>query len=208
MTYAAVAIAGSAVIGYMGQQDASSAAGKRSREQMAQQERYNQLRDPFSMGGNREQYVGQLNELMSGGASSMFEDPVFKAQMAAGNQAVQRQHSAQGDIQSTAETRDLAGMSMGLAGHEFENRYRRLSELSGAGSPSIQTPMGMSPEDEYNMSMGQTSSTAGLFQAGVGLAGMYGRGVGTGSKTGRGASSTGDGIGGSTTISAYERGWR
>lgn len=184
MSWAGTAIGGSAIIGYMGQQEAQAGAGRRSREQMAQQERYNQLRDPFSMGGHRQQYVGQLNELMRGGVSSMFEDPAFKAMLSAGESAVQRQHSAQGDIQSTAETRDLAGMSMGIAGREFENRYRRLSELSGASSPSAQAPMGMSPGDEYAMSMGNTASTAGLFQAGVGLAGMYGRGAGGG--TGQG----------------------
>ena len=77
MTWVATSIGASAVIGYFGQQDASNKAEGRSKEQMAQQERYNQLRDPFSMGGNRQRYVGQLNELMLGGPASMESDPLY-----------------------------------------------------------------------------------------------------------------------------------
>jgi hypothetical protein len=178
----------------MGQQDASNAAKGRSREQMAQQEQYNRLRDPFTMGGNRQQYVEQLNAMMRGGPSSVAQDPLVKWLQDQGTQQVQRQHSATGDVQSTAETRDLASMGFGQANQYWKQQVDRLSMLSGANQANVTTPTGMSPGDMYEMGMGDTASTAGLWQAGMSVAGMYGKG-------------SGGGGGGSTVPGLENNGW-
>lgn len=170
------AIAGSAVIGAIGGRSARRAAERQQAAMMAQQERYNQLRDPFTMGGHRQQYVGQLNAMAQGGPSAMADDPMFKWLQTQGAQQVQRQHSAQGDVQSTAETRDLTSMAMGQANSYWKQQMDMLGNLSGAYQPSAQAGNMMSPGDMYEMGMGQTGEQAGLWQAGIGLAGMYGRG--------------------------------
>jgi len=204
------AIAGSAVIGYMGQQDAMNSAKGTAREQMAMTERYNKLRDPFSMGGHREQYVGKLNAMAQGGPSSMLNDPMFQWLQNQGEQKVQRQHSALGDVQSTAETRDLASMGFGQANDYWKQQMDIYSKLSGADQSNVQAPQGMSPGDMYNMSMGQTASTAGLWQAGMStLQGIYGKGgtgTGTPSVTPSSPGLSNGGWGGTSLSSMYRGG--
>lgn len=175
------AIAGSALIGYMGQQDAIGAAKGAAGDQLRQQQQFYEQQDPFSAGGHRAQYADQLDALMKGGPSSMMNDPMFKWMQQQGTDAVQRQHSAEGTLQSTAETRDLSSAAMGQANSYYQQQVDRLSTLSGATRGFSHAPTsGIDPSGAYNMSMGTTASTAGLFQAGMGIAGIYGHGGGGG----------------------------
>lgn len=169
-----------AAIGYLGQQEAASSARGTSRENMAQQERWNMLQDPFSAGGNRRQYVSQLNDLMRGGVSGIMEDPNFKARMAAGLQMSQRQASATGMGQSGNMQLALQRQGSQMAGDYFTEQYNRLAQLSGAARGGGSAPTGMSAGDVYQMGMGQTAATAGLIR---GAAGLFGRGSGGSSMT-------------------------
>lgn len=175
MTWAAVAIGGSAIIGYMGQQDARRAGQDAQNRNLAYQQEMFRLQDPLSASGGRAKYANQLEQLMKGGLGAMAEDPTLKWMQAQGQQAVERQASATGQVQSGAEKMALEKNQIGTANSYFNQQYDRLLNLSGAGGGRTAPMQGMSGGDAYNMSMADTRSTAALFGAGMqGLAGLYG----------------------------------
>jgi len=191
MTAAYIA-AGTAVLGYLGQQDAAgSARGANAQNLQFQQQMYKE-QDPFSAGGNRQQYVGQLNQLMQGGPASMAQDPMYQWMQGQGQQAVERQASAAGTGQSGAEKSALMQQQFGTANSYFQQQYQRLSDLSGASSGRTAPMQGMSGSDAYNMSLGGTAATSGLIR---GVAGMFGHG-----STDTGGMGTGTGGAGQGTI--------
>jgi hypothetical protein len=171
---------GSAVLGYMGQQEATSAANSRNAAQMAQSQRQWEQSDPFSAGGHRQQYVTQLNDLMKGGVSSFVDDPNFKRMMAQGLQQSQRHASATGTAQSGQEQIALQEQGSNLANSYFNQQYERLASLSGATSRSAAPSTGMGPEAVYDMSMAGTRSAAGLLQGTAGIYNNFNRSPSTG----------------------------
>ena len=190
---AAFAIAGSAVLGYMGSQDAASSARDAANAQMqnqremnsqnlAFQEKWNTLNDPFSAGGHRQQYVDQLNTFMKGGGpSQMYNDPVFQNQLQMGQEAISRRFGASGQGGSGAEAASLMQYTTGAAQNEYQNQYSRLASLSGAGGvghgTAFQgtTPQGMTPgmaggiaAAPYNVGASALSTLGGIYSKGGG----------------------------------------
>ena len=166
-------LAGSAVLGYMGQQNATSAANSRNASQMAMSADQWRKTDPFSAGGHREQYVTQLNSLMAGGINSIKDDPNFKSMMTQGLQQSQRHASATGTAQSGQEQIALQEQGSNMANSYFNQQYERLATLSGAKDRAAGPGTGgISPENAYDMSMGSTRAMGGLLQ---GAAGLYGK---------------------------------
>ena len=185
------AIAASAVLGYMGSQDASKAASEANAQNIAFQrensaanrafqEKWNMLNDPFSGTGQRQQYVGQLNDFMNNpaGVAGMYNDPTFMAQLNMGNEAISRRMAASGNAGSGAEMFDLGQYSMGFARDAYNERLKTLMSLSGAsGGGNLrgqdqQAAQGMDPSTAYNMAAApwQVGSTAIST-----LGGIYGR---------------------------------
>src|SRR5665647_129488 len=72
------ALAGGVIGGFMGGNQ-QSASEKAAAENLQFQKQMYQQQDPFSAGGNREQYVGKFNELAQGGPSSVTNDPTYQA---------------------------------------------------------------------------------------------------------------------------------
>lgn len=179
-------VGGAAVLGYLGQQDASKAAREANAQNLAFQKQMYQEQDPFSTGGNRQQYVGQLNQLMQGGPASMAQDPMYQWLMSQGQQAVERQHSAAGTSQSGAEKSALLAGQFGTANSYFTQQYNRLADLSGAHSGRTAPMQGMSGSDAYNMSLGGTEALGGIIR---GAGGIFGHGS-TGSSNGPGSGFT------------------
>jgi hypothetical protein len=124
--------------------------------------------DPFSAGGHREQYVGQLNELMKGGVQGIADDPNFKAMMAQGLQQSQRHASATGTAQSGQEQIALQKQGALMADTYFQQPYNRLAQLSGATSRDSLPGTGqITPQNEYDMTRGGYEALGGVLQAGA-----------------------------------------
>lgn len=193
---AAAAVAGSAVLGYMGQKSAQASAEGMNARNMAQQERQWKLTDPFSATGQRSQYVSQLNALMRGGYAGIQEDPMYRFMAAQGLDMAQRGASATGTAQSGAEQIALQQQGQGLARSFFDEQYQRLASLSGAGSRVAGPSSQLTPGDAYEMSMGRTAAMGGMLSAAGQIFGKYG-----GNIFGTGESGGGGGTGG-TNMSA------
>ena len=203
MPFVAAAIGGSAVLGYLGSQAGASAAESANAQNIAFQreanaanlayqkennaanraqiEKWNTLNDPFSAGGNREQYVSKLNELMNGNPSDIYNDPIFQGSLNLGNEAISRRFASGGNGGSGAEQINLMQYTTGAAQTAYQDKFKRLSDLSGANSgrsgaptsiaPQVSTIQGMSPTTAYGMD-------AAPYQAGMSglntLVGIYG----------------------------------
>lgn len=188
MTWAATAIGGSAVIGYLGQQDARRAGQAADERNLQYQQDMFELQDPLSASGGRAKYATQLEQLMKGGVGAMAEDPNLKWMLGQGQQAVERQASATGQVQSGAEKMALEKNQFGISNSYFNQQYERLLNLSGAGGGRTAPMRGTSGGDAYNMELADTRSTASLFGAGMQMmSGLYGDGgtaYGGGTSTG------------------------
>ena len=182
------AIAASAVLGYMGSQDASKAASEANAQNIAFQrensaanrafqEKWNMLNDPFSGTGQRQQYVGQLNDFMNNpaGVAGMYNDPTFMAQLNMGNEAISRRMAASGNAGSGAEMFDLGQYSMGFARDAYNERLKTLMSLSGAsGGGNLrgqdqQAIQGMDSSTAYNMAMGPWAAGTSALSTYAGL---------------------------------------
>ena len=205
MAWVAVAIGGAAVVNYMGSQRASSAAADANNQNIASQERmnasnqasqekmqasnlanvdkWNTLNNPFSATGQRQQYVGQLNGLMSdpNAMSNTYNDPVFQAQLNQGTEAVSRRLNASGQGGSGNELASIMQYTMGNARTAYQDKYAMLSSLSGANSTGGnayqgqayqgQAPQGMSPSTAYGMTAAPYQALSSSMNT---LAGIYG----------------------------------
>jgi len=191
------AVIGSAVIGAVGGSKARKAGRAASAQDLAFQQQMYQQQDPFSAGGNRQQYVGQLNELMRGGPSGAAQDPMYQWMQAQGQQAVERKFSASGNGGSGNAMQALMANQYGTANDYFKEQYGRLSSLSGASGGRTVPMQGMSAGDAYNLESGKARSMSTLFGAGMqGLAGIYGSGSGNTGVAGTGTGGSGYIVGG------------
>jgi hypothetical protein len=192
MTMAAIAIGGSAVIGYMGQQSAASAAQGANQQNIQAQQQWNQQQDPFSAGGNRAQYVPQLNELMKGGPAGVAQDPMFQKMNEQSLTNVQRREQASGQGGSGQEMLALQNQGFGNQMDYFNQQYSRLADLSGASRGGGQAAMGQSPGAAFGQSRQGSQDIAASFG---GLSSIFGQGAGAGG----GGYGTGEAGGGSGT---------
>lgn len=172
-------IAGAGLSWYQGQQ-AQQAAERQNAANIAAQERWNALADPFTAGGSRAQYVSQLNDLMHGGYANIQNDPMYQWMQRQGQEQLQRGMSAHGGLGSGAEQLALQQQGFGLANDFFNQQYSRLADLSGATRGGGQAAIGMSPSAMYQMQMNAAQNKASAFGLGLqGMAQIFGQGAGT-----------------------------
>lgn len=166
---------------YFGGQSAQDNANQMNQQNIAAQERWNMQQDPFSAGGNRQQYVGQLNDLMRGGYQGAQQDPMFQWMMKQGQNQMQRGSSASGQGGSGAEMAALQQQGFGLANDFFQQQYDRLSSLSGASRGGGSAAIGQSPQAGYNQTIGSYQNMgAGIGMGLQGLGSLFGGGSGGG----------------------------
>ena len=162
--------------GDSGQGAAQAAAA----QQLALQRQMYQEQDPFSAGGNRAQYVPQLNNLMQGGYAGISNDPMFQWMQQQGLAQTQRGLAAHGMGSSGAEQVALQKQGFGNASTFFNDQYNRLASLSGASSGYRPNLTSMSPTLAGELANLQQSNKAGMFsQLATGLAGIFGQPSGT-----------------------------
>lgn len=170
MAWAAVGVA---VVGAVASADASqnaaSAAEGANARQIAEQRTWNERTDPFSAGGNRAQYVPQLNELMAGGYAGLENDPMYQWMRDQGVDQVQRGMSKTGGLDSGAEAIALQKQGFGLSMDFFDKQYARLADLSGASRGGGAPAMGSMSA----IQAGQVAAAPGQALA-QGLGGIYG----------------------------------
>lgn len=171
--WTAIAALGAGAINYYGTQKAGKVANAQSAANQAAQLAWNKQQDPFSAGGNREQYVPQLNKLMQGGYQGIQDDPMFQWEQKQGVDNMQRSMSARGMGASGSEMAALQDYGTGMARSYFDKQYARLSDLSGASRGGGAAATGMSPGDRYNTTADQYGAAAKLFGTGVGAVQQY-----------------------------------
>lgn len=181
------AIAGSAVLGYMGSQQAGAAATEANNANIAFQrennaanreqiDRWNTLNDPFSAGGHREQYVQELNSFLDGNVGDIYQDPIFQGNLQMGQDAISRRFAAGGNAGTGAEGINLMQYTTEAAGGAYKAKLARLMTLSGAGGVGqgrpFQTtaPQGMDPRfaggiaaAPYNIGANAVSTLGGIY---------------------------------------------
>jgi hypothetical protein len=171
MTMAAIAVVGAAAISYSATQDATNAATNANNTNIAYQQRYNEQVDPFSTGGNRAQYVGQLNDLMKGGYSGVKDDPMYKQLSAQGMEATQRAMASRGQGMGTNDILAINKNQTGTMMDYFNQQYSRLADLSGASRGGSRAVQGMDPTTAGSIAMANGQAAG---QALGGIASIYG----------------------------------
>lgn len=152
----AVSLAGLALSAYgaFTAGDAASAAQQQDQLNKQAQLDWNKQQDPFSAGGNRQQYVPQLNQLMAGGAAGVANDPMFQKQNQQSQQDMQRRMASHGQGASGQEMIGLQQNSWKNQQDYFNQQYTRLSELSGASRGGGGAATGQSPSSVYDQRQG------------------------------------------------------
>ena len=142
-----------------GEDEAAKQAEANRQAQLA----WNKQQDPFSAGGNREQYVPRLNELMQGGYAGVAGDPMFKQLNEQSLSDTQRAMSAKGYNMSGNEMIGLRETSAKNQMSFFDDQYRRLAELSGASRGGGQAAMGQSAQNIYQQGQDSLQSNLNTF---------------------------------------------
>ena len=168
---AAIAVVGAAAISYSGTQAAAGAATSANEANINYQRQHNQEIDPFSTGGNRAQYVPQLNDLMRGGYAGLANDPMYKQLSGLGLEATQRAMASRGQGLGTNDILAINKNQTGTMMDYFNQQYLRLADLSGASRGGTQTVQGMSPTTAGQIAYAPYQAGA---QALGGIASIYG----------------------------------
>jgi hypothetical protein len=168
---------GAAVGGIYGMATASAgatAATQQNQQNIQAQQNANTQNDPFATGGNRAQYVPQLNQLMQGGVAGVGNDPGFQAMEKQSMGDVQRMQAASGAANGGGATSQMLSQNMADQQTYFNQQYNRLTQLSGAGT-NVSPATGQSPSaaatqaNQTNMNMG-----AGFGSVVTGLGSLFG----------------------------------
>jgi hypothetical protein len=161
-------------IGLIGASQGQAAADIQNQQNVAAQQQANMQNDPFAAGGNRAQYVPQLNELMKGGVAGVGNDPGFQAMEKQSMGDVQRMQAASGAANGGGATSQMLSQNMADQQSYFNQQYNRLTQLSGANT-NISPAMGQAPgaaatqANQTNMNMG-----AGFGSVVTGLGSIFG----------------------------------
>jgi hypothetical protein len=160
----------------------SNAAAKAEQANQTRMQQMYQQQDPFSSGGNRAQYVPQLNELMRGGYQGVANDPMFQQLQQQSMTDVQRGMSARGQGGSGQEMLALRDSSQKNMMGYFNQQYDRLASLSGANAGRTAAFQGQGGQAAYSQRMGDMASQgAGFGSVMSGLGALFGNGNGAGS---------------------------
>jgi hypothetical protein len=155
MSWIAVAIGGSALLGYFGSQNAANIqAGSANQATQTQQNMFNQTQ------ANLKPYMGQGTQSLAqlgqqfGSASSpgnqpfglqQFQaSPAYQFNLQQGQQAIDKAANAKGNLYAPQTLQDISTYSQGVASNEFQNAYSnynntqnqifsRLSGIAGSG---------------------------------------------------------------------------
>lgn len=139
MTWVAVAVAGSAVVGAVASNSAANkAAGAQksaaNRAIAATQQNYDRtktdLQPYITLGGNA---VGTLNALNSGDYSAFHADPGYQFAFNQGLQGLDRSAASRGSLFSGGHSADLIRYGQGMADQQYGQFYNRLMGLAGMG---------------------------------------------------------------------------
>lgn len=142
-----------------GKDEAAAQAEANRQAQLA----WNKQQDPFSAGGNREQYVPRLNELMQGGYAGVAQDPMFQQLNNQSMSDTQRAMSAKGYNMSGNEMNALRDNSAKNQMNFFDDQYRRLAELSGASRGGGSVAKGQDPNSIYQQGQDSTQTNLNTF---------------------------------------------
>jgi hypothetical protein len=174
------AVIGGVAGAFLGGGGSDAAQQQQQQNQQAQLD-WNKQQDPFSAGGNRGQYVPQLNQLMQGGPAGVSNDPMFQKMNQQSMDQVQRREQASGQGGSGQEMMALQNQGFGNQMDYFNQQYSRLSDLSGASRGGGQAAMGQSPGAAYEQRMGQYANQGSGFGMMMGgLTDIFGKGFGSG----------------------------
>lgn len=177
MSFVAVGVAGAAVVGYLGSQqaastaaDAQTSAGNAANATAMSQ--YNQSRadqQPYTQAGYNAlgQIQSQLPDLNRSFSMADFQnDPGYQFRMDQGNKAIQRSAAAKGLLNSGQTLQSLDSYSQGLASNEYNNaysrfnndrtqRYNKLASLAGLGQTGVQSTVNSGTNAANNISNNQ-----------------------------------------------------
>jgi len=196
MTWGAVAIAGSAVVGAYGANKAAKAQLQGAREGAAAEremfERQVQLQEPFRQVG-----VNALPDLVAASQYDPFTlakfqaDPGYAFRMKEGLRAVENSAAARGGLLSGNAMRGITRFGQGLASEEFGNAFNRyqagfasklnpLQALAGVGQTSSNTlsnAAGQLGSSLSNLAVGAGNARASAY---AGTANALASGIGQG----------------------------
>lgn len=168
---------GAGLGGLFDSNDSQKAAQDAAAQNMQLQMQHNAQVDPISASGARAGYASNLDSMLKGGASSSFNDPVFKAMQDQSMEATQRKMSAMGQGVGSNDMLALQSTAYGQANDFFGQQYNRLAQLANAGGGGTTTPQGMGPGLAGNFA-GQTNTN--MQESGgtmiTGLQKMFGNG--------------------------------
>src|ERR1035437_9845392 len=145
------------VYGMMSAGQAQSAADSQNLANVQAQSTANMQNDPFAAGGNRAQYVPQLNQLMQGGVAGVANDPGFQAMNQQSMQDVQRMQAASGSANGGGATSQLLSQDFNNQQSYFNQQYNRLTQLSGANT-NVTAATGQSPQNAANQAQQTTTN--------------------------------------------------
>jgi hypothetical protein len=161
-------------IGLMGASNGQNAATSQNNNNIWAQQQANMQNDPFAAGGNRAQYVPQLNQLMQGGVAGVANDPGFQAMNQQSMQDVQRMQAASGAANGGGATSQLLSQDFNNQQSYFNQQYNRLTQLSGAGT-NVSAATGQSPSAAATQAnQTNTNLGAGFGSVVTGLGSLFG----------------------------------
>jgi len=177
------AVAGGVIGGLMGS-GGQDAAAKAAQDNLDFQKQMYQQQDPFSAGGNRAQYVPKLNELATGGPSSVANDPMFKQMNDQSMNAIESRMASQGQGVSTANMQALQSGQQGNQMSYWQNMMQTYAGLSGESGGRTSPMKGIDPNTAMvgaNQTASNYGSSFGMFAGG--LQSIFGNGSGSNATT-------------------------
>lgn len=198
MSGVAAAIGGSAVLGYVGSQNAANSQSNAMGQSLALQKQMfdyqKQIQAPYQEAGTKA--LGQMQDprfQKSFGMSDFQTSPGYQFSLQQGNNALKAMNAANGNSVSGAGMAALGAYNTGTANQEYQqafnnynsqlnNQYGRLATLS-AGGAGANTAMGQAAQGFANQSSGlleggaNAQAAAQMSQAnsiGTGLSGIAG----------------------------------
>ncbi len=142
MSWGAVIVGGSALIGGALSSKAASKAGKASQQAAdasieEQRRQFDLLRSdqaPYRELGNTA--IGDINALRGGDLSKFYSSPDYKFNLEQGQQAIDRSLIARSGALSGAAIKEGQRFASGLASGQFSDYYNRLASQAGIGQTS------------------------------------------------------------------------
>jgi hypothetical protein len=157
MSVVAVAVGGSAILGYVGAKQAASAQRDAANAATAtQQGQYTQERtdsEPWRQAG-----ISALNDLQDNSLAKNFSaadfnaDPGYAFRMAEGQKAIERSAAARGGLVSGATAKALDKYTQNTASDEYNNAYNRYNNDRQINTSRLQSIAGLGQSSNAQVS--------------------------------------------------------